>query len=269
MATLIVVKRDASQHLREPDGNAERRRLNLLLRSAIGRGDYPRGRLPREWELMDAAGATRAVVRDALRELAETGVVSREPGLGTRTGVLPSIFGLRAFHGVDGVPEQSTYPRVTDRSVIRTPPVVAARIPECGPEVLRVEYIAVAQEFPGAVSTNYFVLPRADALRDADFGHNIYAFLANGGIHLSASELLIGAAEADPYTAGRLAMEPGAPVLTLEQIMYDEAGAAICFSTVAQRGDRVRYFAHNVTAGVPPVGGDGVRGAAEEGAPAA
>ena len=241
------MKRDASQHLREPDGNAERRRLNLLLRSAIGRGDYPRGRLPREWELMGAAGATRAVVRDALRELADAGVVSREPGLGTRTGVLPSIFGLRPFHGVDGVPEQSTYPRVTDRSVIRTPPVVAARIPECGPEVLRVEYIAVAQEFPGAVSTNYFVLPRADTLRDADFGHNIYAFLANGGIHLSASELLIGAAEADPYTARRLAMEPGAPVLTLEQIMYDEAGVAICFSTVAQRGDRVRYFAHNVS----------------------
>lgn len=235
--------RDSSQRLAEADGNAARRRLALLLRSAIGRGDYPRNRLPREWELMESSGETRAVVRDALGELAAAGVVTREQGLGTRTGVLPSIFGLREFHGVDGVPAQSTYPTVTDRSVIPTPPVVAARLPGCGPEVLRVEYIAVALDFPGAVSTNYFTLPEADPLRDADFGHNIYAFLANGGISLSASEFLIGAAEADPFTAARLKCETGAALLTLEQIMYDADGEAFCFSIVAQRGDRVRFFA--------------------------
>ena len=236
--------RDSSQRLAEPDGNAARRRLALLLRSAIGRGDYPRNRLPREWELMESSGETRAVVRDARGERAAAGVVTREQGLGTRTGVLPSIFGLREFHGVDGVPEQSTYPTVTDRSIIPTPPVVAARLPGCGDEVLRVEYIAVALDFPGAVSTNYFTLPACAALAEADFGHNIYAFLANGGITLSASEFLIGAAEADPYTAARLKAEPGTALLTLEQIMYDADGDAICFSTVAQRGDRVRFFAH-------------------------
>lgn len=238
---ITLVKRDQAQFLREAVADAERRRVTLMLRAAIVEGDFADGKLPREWELMRDYRATRAVVRDALGELARQGVIDRQQGMGTRTATLPSVFSLREFHGVDGVPDQSTYPRVTDRSVIPTPPVVRSRIAHAGEQVLRVEYIAVAVEVPGAVSTNYFLLPECQSLADAEFGHNIYAFLANGGVTLSGSEFMIGAANADHYTAQRLAAAPGTPLLVLEQLMYGPDGRALCFSTVAQRGDRVRY----------------------------
>lgn len=232
--------RDAAPQLREEAGNADRRRLGMLLRDAIVRGDFPDGRLPREFELMRDYSASRAVVRDVLNELKETGLVSREQGVGTYADI-GSIFNLLHFHGVEGVPEQSTYPRVIDRSTIPTPPVMRARIPDCGPEVLRVEYIAVPFETAGAVSTNYFVLPQSEPLRDAEFGHNIYAFIENAGLRLSSSEFLLGAINADDYLARRLSTRPNAALLTLEQIMYDHRGDPLAFSTVAMRGDRVAF----------------------------
>lgn len=196
---------------------------------------------------MSDARETRAVVRDALTELAAGGVVARTPGAGTTTDVLPSVFGLREFHGVDGVPSQSVYPVETDRSVIATPPTVAARMPGCGPHVLRVEHLSVALSFPGAVTTDYFRLPDAEPLLGADFGHNVYAYLRNGGLTVASSELVFGAIGADEYHAAVLQTTVGAPLFTIDETMYDEAGRAICFATIWQRGDRVRYFGRRGT----------------------
>ncbi len=139
------------------------------------RGDYPEGKLPREFELMRDYGASRAVVRDVLQQFKTTGVVRREQGVGTHADI-GSVFGLYEFHGVDVIPEQSTYPRVVDRTIIPTPPVALERMPDCGPAVLRVEYLAAPADFASAVSTNYFVLPKAARLETAPFGHNIYQF---------------------------------------------------------------------------------------------
>lgn len=235
------MQRDALSRFAEQSGNAERRRLALLLRAAIVRGDYPEGKLPREFELMRDYGASRAVVRDVLQQLKTTGVVRREQGVGTHADI-GSVFGLYEFHGVDVIPEQSTYPRVVDRTIIPTPPVALERMPDCGPAVLRVEYLAAPADFASAVSTNYFVLPKAARLETAPFGHNIYQFLHNGGLTLSSSEFLIGAMAADEALAARLSIAPMTPLLSLEQVMYDEEGRHLCFSTVALRADRVAFF---------------------------
>lgn len=238
---MSLVLRDSSPQFREITGNAARRRLALLLRAALIRGDFPDGKLPREFELMRDYGASRAVVRDVLQQLKESGVVSRVHGVGTHADV-GSIFGLYEFHGVDVIPEQSTYPRVIDRTIIDTPPVARERMPECGPQVLRIEYLAAPGDYASAVSTNYFALPQAANLETAPFGHNIYQFLHNGGVRLSSSEFLIGAMLADESVARRLNVQPGSPLLSLEQVMYGEDGAALCFSTVALRADRVAFF---------------------------
>ncbi|PRB10744.1 hypothetical protein CQ047_06475 [Microbacterium sp. MYb72] len=237
----MVVLRDSSPQFREAGGNAERRRLALMLRAAIMRGDFPEGKLPREFEIMRDYDVSRAVVRDVLQQLKETGVVSRTHGVGTHADI-GSVFGLYEFHGVDVIPEQSTYPRVVDRTIIPTPPVAKERMPEAGPQVLRVEYLAAPADYASAVSTNYFALPKAASLETAPFGHNIYQFLHNGGLRLSSSEFLIGAMLADQSVATRLSVLPGSPLLSLEQVMYDEEGVALSFSTVALRADRVAFF---------------------------
>ncbi len=227
--------------LREAPGNAERRRLAMLIRAAIVRGDFTDGKIPSEPTLMRDYGASRAVVRDVLQQLAETRVVSRTHGVGTHVDV-GSIFDFYQFHGVDVIPEQSTYPRVIDRSVVDTPPVAHERMPDCGPQVLRIEYVAAHGDFASTVSTNYFVIPKAARLEEVEFGHNIYQFLHNGGVKLSSSEFILGAMLADEPTAVRLSVLPGAPLLSLEQVMYDEEGIPVCFSTVALRADRVSFF---------------------------
>jgi GntR family transcriptional regulator len=244
--------RDAAPHLREDPANAARRRLGLMLRSAIVRGDYADGRLPSERELMQEYDASRAVVRDTLNLLRDTGVVTREHGVGTVAGDMGSIFGLLDLHGVldEELPEHNVYARVIDRSIIKTPAVVLARIPNAGPQVLRIEFLAVPHKYPGAVSTNYFVLPQGERLGDLEFGRNIYEFVHRGGIALDSTEFLIGAAMADESIASRLHTHVGAPILTLEQIMYDETGAGVCFSTVAMRGDRVAIHSRIDRAGV-------------------
>ena len=47
---------------------------------------------------------------------------------------------------------------------------------------------------------------------------------------------------ADEALAARLSIAPMTPLLSLEQVMYDEEARHLCFSTVALRADRVAFF---------------------------
>lgn len=91
----VVNRSDASP----PRGPAARRRVGAsgarepvpryetilrTLRAGIQRGRYPVGSLlPPELALSDLFGASRHTVREAIRRLAEQGLVSRRPGRGT------------------------------------------------------------------------------------------------------------------------------------------------------------------------------------------
>ncbi|MCK2034903.1 GntR family transcriptional regulator [Microbacterium sp. SSW1-49] len=230
--------------LSERPGDAARRRLTLLLRAAITRGDHPE-RLPTDDEIAATYDVSRAVARDALTALADVGILTRTRGAGTLpTDNRPTPFNLLTMPAVGGVPQYSMHPRVIDVATVPTPTMVAARLPTAGSEVLRVEYISVPDDQADGVSTGYFVLPKAEPLRTADFGENVYSFLAAGGLGVSATDFVIGAITAGDALALRLRTRSSSAVLFLEQTIYDEAGDPLSFSVVAMRGDRLAVFSH-------------------------
>lgn len=230
--------------LSEAPGDAARRRLTLLLRAAITRGDHPE-RMPTDDELAATYDVPRAVVRDALNALADVGVITRTRGMGTLPADnRPASFNLLAMQTEPGVPKYTMHPRVIDIATVPTPTMVAARLPAAGAEVLRVEYLSVPDEQVDGVSTGFFVLPKAEPLRTAEFGDNVYTFLAAAGLAVSATDFVIGAITAGDSLALRLRTRASSAVLFLEQTIYDEAGDPLGFSAVAMRGDRLAVFSH-------------------------
>ncbi|MBN9153863.1 MAG: GntR family transcriptional regulator [Microbacterium sp.] len=229
--------------LSESPGDAARRRLTLLLRAAVERGDYPDGRLPSDEELAESYDVSRGVVRDALAALAETGVLTRIRGMGTRAPEhRGAVFNLLSFRGSSGIPEYRLHPRVIERAVVPTPGPVAARLPNAGDTVLRVEYLSMPAEDADGISTGFFVLPKGDGLREAEFGENLYTFLTAGGLTVSGTDFVIGAIDADRFTALRLRTKPAGALLFVEQTTYDEVGDPLSFSVAALRGDRLALY---------------------------
>jgi GntR family transcriptional regulator len=230
--------------LSEKSGDAARRRLTLLLRAAITRGDYPE-RLPTDEELAATYDVSRAVVRDALTALSDVGILTRTRGMGTLPADnRPTSFNLLSMPVESGVPQYSVHPRVIDIATVPTPEMVASRLPTAGDEVLRVEYLSMPDDRIDGVSTGFFVLPKAEPLRTADFGENVYSFLAAAGLAVSATDFVIGAITAGDSLALRLRTRSSSAVLFLEHTIYDEAGDPLGFSVVAMRGDRLAVFSH-------------------------
>ena len=62
------------------------------------------------------------------------------------------------------------------------------------------------------------------------------------GLAVSASDFVIGAIDADRFTALRLRTRPSSALLFVEQTIYDDTGDALGFAVVAMRGDRLALF---------------------------
>ncbi|WP_344859476.1 GntR family transcriptional regulator [Amycolatopsis ultiminotia] len=222
------------------------RRLRDLLRSAVQGDRLPGGQLPGEAELMAQHGLPRAAVREALALLRAEGLIERTQGIGTHAVTHPVSTGITEAHGTSSpaptsVLNRRTRPRVLDRSVVPLPAVAAERLgAPPGTPCLRLEYVALHEEEPLWLATNYALFPEAEKLRDCPFITDWYALLADAGVEFGASEFVIGAETADPHTAAVLTVPAGAPVLAIEQTIVDVAGRLFDLAFIHTRADRFR-----------------------------
>jgi GntR family transcriptional regulator len=243
------------------------RRLRDVLRSNVVHGGYADGRLPSENELMRAHRASRAVVREALAQLRQEGLIERVQGLGTYAMHHTVVTRMVETHGIErpsrtpGVwADGAQRPIVLDRSVVATPDAVAARFGvgardeqrgaasagargtavASGPDArcLRVEYVATVGGEAVGIATNYLRFPEAERVAEIPFESDFYALLDRGGLRVGASEFLIGCANADPLTADLLGVCVGDALVTMEQVIFDEAGRPYDIAFVATRADR-------------------------------
>lgn len=226
---------------------ADVRRLRDLLRSAVQRGRFPDGLLPAEADLMAAHHVSRATVREALALLRAEGLIERTQGVGTHAVARPVNTGMTEAHGAASPSPASllnrrTRPRVLDRSVVPLPEVAAERLGvAAGTPGLRLEYVALHEEEPLWLATNYALFPEAEKLRDCPFVTDWYALLADAGVEFGSSEFVIGAETADPLTAAVLGVPPGAAVLAVEQTFADPSGRPFDLAFVHTRADRFRF----------------------------
>lgn len=222
------------------------RRLRDLLRSAVQGDRFTGGQLPGETELMAEHGLSRAAVREALALLRAEGLIERTQGVGTHAVAHLVSTRIAEAHGTSSPSPTSllnrrTRPRVLDRSVVALSAVAAERLGvPAGIPCLRLEYVALHEEEPLWLATNYALFPEAEKLRDCPFVTDWYALLADAGVEFGASEFVIGAETADPHTAAVLGVPAGAPVLAMEQTIADVSGRLFDLAFVHTRADRFR-----------------------------
>jgi GntR family transcriptional regulator len=148
------------------------RRLRDLLRFAVLRGAYAGGQLPSESEMMAAHGMSRATVREALALLRADGLIERTQGIGTHAVASTVTTQLAEAHGAVSPAPESMFnrrlrPRVLDRSVISAPATVTGRLGAApGASCLRLEYVALLDDQPVGLATNYVLFPEAGMLAD-------------------------------------------------------------------------------------------------------
>ncbi|WP_246271820.1 GntR family transcriptional regulator [Amycolatopsis acididurans] len=228
------------------------RRLRDMLRGAVQGGWYPDGQLPSEAELMATHNASRATVRAALTLLRAEGLIERTQGIGTHVVVKPVKTSLPEAHGVIKPSRESLWnrrmrPREIDRSVVPAPTTVAARL-EVAPDTpcLRLEYVALHDEEPIAIATNYVLFPEAGKLRDTPFVSDWYRLLEDAGVELSDSEFIFDCELADAPLAAALGIREGAPLIAMEQLIYDLDGRPFDLAFIHTRGERFRFVSRGI-----------------------
>jgi GntR family transcriptional regulator len=241
---------DARERYRRGPARAhDVRRMRDLLRFAVLRGAYPDGRIPSESELMAAHGASRATVREALALLRADGLIERTQGIGTHVVTQSEVARLAEAHGVVTPGPQAVFgrsrtrPRVLDRSVLPGPPTVTERLGvPAGTPCLRLEYVALLDDEPAGLATNYVLFPEAERLLDCAFVSDWYVLMADAGVEFSQSEFVIGCELADAGIAAELAIGVGSPVITMEQTITDPAGRPFDLAFIYLLGRRFRYI---------------------------
>jgi GntR family transcriptional regulator len=227
------------------------RRLRDQLWSEVMGGHFHGGLLPREADLMTTYGTSRATVRGAIDLLRRESLVERIQGTGTLAVTQRNAAKLVEMHGFGDQPQQSLAGmsnRVLAHEVVPMPRVAAHRLgSEPGEPALLVEYIGYQFGQTLGLYTNYVRFPHAEAVRSTPFRSHWYCLLDSAGITLGESDFLIEVMAADELLAGILDMEPGRPVLAMEQVIRDDAGEPFNFAVLRNRGDRISVLSQAIS----------------------
>ena len=205
--------------------------LTKLLTREIETGRWDAGeRLPSEPAICEQFGVSRTTVRQALAALESEGLVRREKGRGTfvaerRSGgwLLQSAHGFyeeadRAGHAVRS--------RVLHRAVEPLPAWAtdALRL-RSGTEGVTVERLRWMDDRLVMYVLSHFPAHVADSLLEADLEtSSLYGVLEErDGLTVAGGRRVVEAARAERELAKLLEVEPGAPLLYVEAVSWDDS----------------------------------------------
>ena len=236
-------------------------RVQESLAEELARDRRPPGSpLPPERALAEHFGVSRVTLRRALHELESAGIVSRTAGggwivAGPRIGEPPNE--LMSFS------EMAASRGLTPRARILTEHVRSATIDEAdtlglapGAPLFELERLRLMDEVPILVDRTRIPLALAPDLGEVDFSTaSLYGVLEDRyGIRPARARFAVEAIAADERLAALLELERGGPLLRCEQLTEDESGRPIELCEMVYRGDRYRFRATLVRAGIgaPP-----------------
>lgn len=194
------------------------------LEDLIVSGTLQSGRLIEdEVSMAQRLHVSRPTARRALQDLVGRGLLTRRRGAGTR--VTPShvrrTLSLTSLN--DDLVKAGFKPRTEVVSyAVRLADEDEADLLHCetGEEIVRIERIRMIEDRPLAFMTN--LLPARDAPTLTQLSRQgLYACLEERGIHPVAATQAVGAKSADQADAERLALTPGAALLTMQRTAYD------------------------------------------------
>lgn len=228
-------------------GIAVWRQVAEILEAGMADGTWSAGtRLPTETELGLRFGVNRHTVRQALRDLAERGLVRAQQGSGTYVERAPLTYPIATrTRFSDIVVAQAREPTghllFAEREPA-TPPIAEALKLAPGADVIRLETTRAADGVP--ISWAVSAVP-ADRFPDVAeiyraTGSFTAAFRADGVEDYVRAATRIGARIADALDAERLEITIGRPVIEIDCVNADLEGRPIQWARARFAGDRVR-----------------------------
>ncbi len=225
----------------------------LVLREQLHEGKFSLG-LPGEVALMQQFGVARVTVRRALEQLASEGLISREPGRGTRALApgtrgpgTPSEGGPSAK--LTGLLENlvsmglKTSVKVLDVELVMASSSVANALQlNVGDSVQKAVRVRSTTEGPLSHITTY--VPAAIA---STFGRNelalkpILVLLEESGVKVGRAHQTISARLADAQVAKHLDVSVGSALLAVHRLIYDDQDQPIQWLHGLYRPDRYEY----------------------------
>jgi GntR family transcriptional regulator len=226
----------------------------LVLREQLHEGKFAHG-LPGEMSLMGQFGVARVTVRRALQQLAEEGLISREPGRGTRPVMARASNGKQHSHTseqqarLSGLLENlvtmglRTKVKVLSVEHMRAPVDVAAALQlNSAALVQKAERVRSTPEGPLSHITTWV----PDSI-SAGFGKRelaqkpILVLLEESGVRVGRAEQTISARLADVGMAQHLDVSVGSALLAVRRLIYDEDDRPVQWLHGLYRPDRYEY----------------------------
>lgn len=226
-------------------------RIYLVLREQLGEGRFANG-LPGELALMAQFGVARVTIRRALEQLASEGLISREPGRGTRpidtaagkssppegrraqlTGLLENLvsMGLKTSVKVLEVKGISASESIAE----------ALQIP-MGSEVQKAVRVRSTREGAFSHITTYVPQSLASSFGRRELSRKpILLLLEESGVKVGRAHQTISARLADAAVAQHLDVSVGTALLAVRRLIHDENDRPVQWLHGLYRPDRYEY----------------------------
>ena len=227
--------------------NTLSRRVHDLLLASVRSGIYAEDRILVEEQLIASCDASRTAVREALRKLAEDGVVQRHPRSGTivvTTGVqiaLEDIAMIGAGPGEIAV-------EITEQRMVPSTPLLRTRLATSDQRLRMIENVFLFDGETIGIRTAYF---RASFDTETYRGRAAMAEVASSffGREVSRTETAVSASVCDGRTARIFGVQCGAPVLVRSLTYFDTQDRPIQFAFDHYRADRVAFLQNSPSFG--------------------
>jgi GntR family transcriptional regulator len=220
----------------------------LLVKDIERRGLQPGDRIPGDHELCTRYEVSRTVVRQALAELENEGVIERVKGRGTfvahpktAEGLVQSLTGLFEDVAARGGHLSSKVRRL---EVVPADAAVAADLRiAVGAPVILLERLRFVDDEPWVWTVTHLPEDIAPGLVDEDLtDRSLYRVLeASYGVRLVRGVRSVEAAVANAGQARLLGIRRGDPVLVLRSVSLGESGRPVESFLALHRGDRSRF----------------------------
>ncbi|WP_329138307.1 GntR family transcriptional regulator [Streptomyces sp. NBC_01476] len=222
----------------------------LIVKDIAARGLEPGDRLPGDFQLCERYGVSRTVVRQALQGLEREGAVVREKGRGTFVADRKSSEGFG--HAMIGLFEEDVRGRNGEQTIavrrLETVPANAAvaadlRVP-LGADIVEVERLRMVNGEPWALTVTQLPLFVGKFLLGEDLSDvSLYGLLERKyGVRFATGRRSIEASPATEAMAEALGIRPGAALLVLRTLAFDEDGVPLERFAGFHRGDLSRFM---------------------------